>query len=80
MKGQTVISPVSPSRLISLTAETGDHAPISGWWRPDEDPQPFRYLQQGEIMPTLGGSRTLWTLAHELPPSQRVIYGAQPTA
>jgi hypothetical protein len=61
-----------PTRQANATAATGDHAPASGWWRPDEAPQPFRYLQQGDIMPSLGGSPTLWTLVQELQPSRRV--------
>ncbi|MFB8369688.1 hypothetical protein ACFC25_10010 [Pseudarthrobacter sp. NPDC055928] len=67
-----MIQTTSPTRQTTSLAATGDHAPTSGWWRPDEDPQPFRYVQQGEIMPPLGGSRTLWTLVHELPLSRRV--------
>ncbi|WP_427004931.1 hypothetical protein [Pseudarthrobacter sp. H2] len=56
----------------TVTAATGHHAPTSGWWRPGEDPAPFRYLQQGEIMPSLEGTQTLWLLIHELDPSLRV--------
>lgn len=51
---------------------TGEHAQSSGWWRPDEDSQPMRYVQEGEIMPSLAGARTRWTLVNELPPSQRI--------
>jgi hypothetical protein len=53
----------------TVTAATGHHAPASGWWRPDGDPEPFRYLQQGEIMPSLGGTQTLWKLVPELDPT-----------
>lgn len=56
----------------TVTATTGHHAPTSGWWRPDDGPEPFRYLQQGEIMPSLEGAQTLWMLVHELDPSLRV--------
>ena len=57
---------------------TGEHAPISGWWRPDEDPQPFRYVQQGDLMPSLGGSPTLWIVVHELSASLRVRSAQHP--
>lgn len=50
----------------AVTAATGHHAPTSGWWRPEGDPQTFRYMQRGETMPSLEGSQTLWTLVHEL--------------
>ena len=52
-------------------ATTGDLAPTSGWWRPDGDPEPFRYFEQGETMPRLGGRETLWTLVFEVAPSAR---------
>lgn len=58
----------------TVTATTGHHAPTSGWWRPDDDMGPFRYLQQGEIMPSLEGTQTLWILVHELDPLLRVRY------
>lgn len=58
----------------AVTATTGHHAPISGWWRPDGDVGPFRYLQQGEILPALNGTQTLWILLYELDPSLRVRY------
>lgn len=56
---------------VFLTVTSGDPAPISGWWRPDEDPAPFRYLEQGESMPRLGGSQTRWTLVFDIAPSDR---------
>lgn len=58
----------------AVTATTGHHAPTSGWWRPDGDVGPFRYLQQGEILPALDGTQTLWILLYELDPSLRVRY------
>lgn len=57
---------------LAASATTGHHAPISGWWRPENDPKPFRYVQRGEIMPALAGSQTRWTLVHQLEPSDRV--------
>ncbi len=61
-----------PRRRSIVTAATGHHAPTSGWWRPDDDPEPFRYIQRGEIMPSLEATQMRWTLVHELDPSQRV--------
>lgn len=61
---------------VCSTATTGDLAPLSGWWRPDGDPAPFRYLEQGETMPLLHGRKTLWTLVFELAPSARA-HGAK---
>jgi hypothetical protein len=54
----------------AVTAATGQHAPVSGWRRPNEEPCFFRYLHQGAITPPLEGNPILWTLVHELPPSQ----------
>lgn len=54
-----------------LTAVTGDVAPISGWWRPDGDPAPFRYREQGDIMPRLDGKRATWTLVFDIAPADR---------
>lgn len=42
---------------------TGDHAPRSGWWRHEGDPQFPRYVQRGDIMPAIEGTPTLWTFA-----------------
>lgn len=61
----------------STTAATGHHAPTSGWWRPQDDPKPYRYIQRGQTMPALDGAQTLWTLIHELDPSQRVRRGSR---
>lgn len=61
----------------TVATTTGHHAPTSGWWRPDDDVEPFRYLQQGEIMPSLGGSQTLWILVLEIDPSRRVHHRNQ---
>lgn len=52
-------------------AVTGVHAPTSGWWRPEDDPHPFRYIAKGELMPSLEGSPTQWVLEYLLPPSRR---------
>lgn len=61
----------------TVTTTTGHHAPTSGWWRPDDGVEPFRYLQEGEIMPSLGGSQTSWILVLELHPSGRVHHRNQ---
>lgn len=50
---------------------TGHHAPASGWWRPDGDPTPYRYLQQGELMPSLDGRPVCWMLVLKLVPTQQ---------
>lgn len=55
-------------------AITGVHAPESGWWRPEDDPNPFRYVQKGDLMPSLEGNRTQWVLAYSLPPSKRINF------
>lgn len=60
---------------------TGQHAPASGWWSPETEPEPFRYLQRGEIMPALDGDQTMWKLVLELEPLQRIrssTYGPRP--
>ena len=62
----------STVRRSAIMASTGEHAPVSGWWRPNEQPMPFRYLQEGNIMPPVEGSGILWVLVHGLPPSDRV--------
>ena len=54
---------------VTINAKTGHHAPSSGWWRPENEPAPVRYLQQGEIMPALRGSQTVWTLLREIAPA-----------
>lgn len=56
---------------VFLNAITGDLAPVSGWWRPDGDPAPFRYLEQGETMPPLGGKHTIGALVFDIAPSNR---------
>ena len=73
-----MIQTAFPAYYATWTAATGDHAPISGWWRPDEDPEPFRYVQQGDLMPSLGSSPKLWVLVHELSPSLRVRSSRHP--
>lgn len=60
---------INRSNRLTIIAKTGHHAPSSGWWRPENDSLPIRYLQQGEIMPALRGSQTVWTLLRELAPS-----------
>lgn len=60
-----------------LKARTGVHAPASGWWRPEDDPEPFRYLQQGDLMPALGGHETQWVLVYALNPSLRANFPGQ---
>lgn len=52
----------------TVNAETGHHAPLSGWWRPESDPLQVRFLQQGEIMPALAGSQTVWMLLNDAAP------------
>lgn len=59
-----------PRRRSIVTAATGDHAPTSGWWRPDDDPEPLCYVQRGETMPSLELTQTLWTLVQELIPQR----------
>lgn len=56
---------------VSATAASGDPAPISGWFRPADDPLPFRYIGQGETVPQLGETQTHWTLVFDLAPSAR---------
>lgn len=67
-KGQAVIQSPSPTHQAPTMAATGHHAPTSGWWCPDDERRPARYVQEGDIMPSLDGSRTHWTLVRELPP------------
>lgn len=50
----------------AVNAETGHHAPLSGWWRSENDPLQVRFLQRGEIMPALRGSQTAWTLVSDV--------------
>ncbi|TAP38803.1 hypothetical protein EYS21_23060 [Arthrobacter sp. S39] len=52
-------------------AATGHHAPASGWWRPEGEPMPYRYVQEGEVLPSLQGHQVQWTLVLELPPARR---------
>ncbi|MFJ4208002.1 hypothetical protein ACIPY2_06025 [Paenarthrobacter sp. NPDC089675] len=44
---------------------TGHHAPVSGWWRPDGETVPFRYVKKGAVMPGLRGSIVSWKLELE---------------
>lgn len=60
-----------PKAEPGIRAVTGVHAPESGWWRPVDEPQPFRYIQKGDVMPGLEGNRTEWELDYALPPSRR---------
>lgn len=62
---------VNRLNTLIVNAKTGHHAPSSGWWRPENDSLPVRYLQQGEIMPTVHGSQTVWTLVRNVSPSVR---------
>ncbi|WP_423184453.1 hypothetical protein [Arthrobacter sp. NyZ413] len=55
----------------TVSALTGHHAPASGWWRPDGDPKPYRYLHQGELIPPVNGKPVHWILVLELTPAQR---------
>ena len=55
---------------LGIETITGVHAPASGWWRPADDSNPFRYLQRGDLMPSLEGNRTKWVLDYALPPSR----------
>ncbi|SDX49174.1 hypothetical protein SAMN04487912_1147 [Arthrobacter sp. cf158] len=41
---------------------TGHHAPVSGWWRPDGETVPFRYVRKGDLMPGVRGSGVSWKL------------------
>lgn len=59
---------------VRATATSGDPAPISGWWQPADDPMPFRYIEQGETVPQLGETQTLWTLVFDLAPSARAHF------
>lgn len=54
-----------------LMALTGQHAPVSGWWRPDGNPTPYKQIQQGELMPSLNGEPVQWALELAIPPSHR---------
>lgn len=74
VRGKEVTMELHSKRHDGLPASalTGHHAPVSGWWRPEGDPVPFRYVQRGAIMPALEGSQTQWTLVQELEPSRRV--------
>ncbi|MGX5717540.1 hypothetical protein [Arthrobacter sp. MAHUQ-56] len=64
----------------AVKAHTGVHAPNSGWWRPADDPEPFRYIQQGDLMPALDGHETQWVMVYPLAPSQRSnLSGQHPT-
>lgn len=45
-----------------LTARTGTHCPLSGWWAPHGDKtRPFLLLE-GSIMPTSGNVAVEWAL------------------
>jgi hypothetical protein len=39
------------------TAASGEPAPVSGWWRPDEDPIPFQYLNKDKSRPCSAANR-----------------------
>ena len=71
-KGNAMPRTAGPAQHAGMTAATGHHAPVSGWWRRKEDPKPVRYVQRGEIMPALEGTQTIWTLVQELEPNHRV--------
>lgn len=55
------------SKALNIKARTGHHAPCSGWWRPEENSLPVRYLQQGDLLPALRGAQTVWTLLRGAP-------------
>lgn len=59
-----MILSLTAAHQAATTANTGHHAPISGWWRSDDDErEEARFINQGDIMPTCNGLRTLWKLA-----------------
>jgi hypothetical protein len=47
--------------LISLTAATGNHCPLSGTWVPQESPTGEKELTEGSLMPTFNGKSVIWT-------------------
>ena len=69
------VSPVDSTS--GVRGRTGTHAPVSGWWRPIDDPKPFRYIQQGELIPGVDGNQAVWVLEYALPPSRRA-HAVQP--
>lgn len=54
---------------------TGGRAPVSGWWRPDGDPAPFRYVPEGALLPALEDHPVLWLLVYALPSGRKVGQG-----
>jgi hypothetical protein len=60
------ISPLAKSLktgLISLTAATGSHCPISGTWIPQDYHSEEKTLSEGSVMPPYRGRAVLWTYA-----------------
>lgn len=64
---------------LEVSAATGEHAPVSGWWRPAGDPAPFRYIQEGSLLPALNGSPVVWSLVFQRFPARSVKQAALAT-
>ncbi|MDP9936780.1 hypothetical protein J2T11_003148 [Paenarthrobacter nicotinovorans] len=50
-----------------MSVLTGHHAPVSGWWRPDGEVVPYRFVPKGALMPAHQGQRVDWRLELETP-------------
>ncbi len=47
--------------LISLTAATGSHCPVSGTWTLQDDHSEKKALSEGSVMPPYDGRTVIWT-------------------
>lgn len=54
--------PAPLNRELVETSRTGHHCPTTGWWTVPEDPRHARLITEGELMPALHGTPTLWIL------------------
>jgi hypothetical protein len=47
--------------LVSLTAATGSHCPVSGTWIPEDQHSEKRNFSEGSVMPAHNGQTVVWT-------------------
>lgn len=50
----------------SLTAQTGHHCPLNGFWLPEDDGADPLFVFEGSVMPMSEGKSTVWHLVNPL--------------
>lgn len=50
----------------AMTAGTGTHCPVSGWWSPNGELQDSQVFFEGCLMPSFEGAPAVWVLGPDL--------------